>query len=238
MSSIRSETGRRSRFDDESRHPGQQPLKRHFPDVPACSVRPLIDRAYTCCRIGQSMSLRIECHGNGPSGTPALPLKFQLPEGARKSPGSKMLQRSPKIALVAGPRGAVQQKRLREAGRGLGDHSETFRRTMRRFLPKQFRKTFTRSHRCSGRRKSARGLGTIRTALLPAPFWCTKRVDRAHFDWRWRERPARALLAWEAKRDPPTRLRRIRPGTKLILGQRLLPIATWMATLAMSPGPR
>jgi hypothetical protein len=38
----------------------------------------------------------------------------------------------------------------------------------------------------------------LRTALLPAPFWCTKRVDRAHFDWRWRERPARALLAWEA----------------------------------------
>ena len=38
----------------------------------------------------------------------------------------------------------------------------------------------------------------IGTALLPAPFWCTKRVDRAHFDWRWRERPARALLAWEA----------------------------------------
>src|SRR5215813_14042339 len=92
--------------------------------------------------------------------------------------------------------------------------------------------------RWRGRRKSARGLGRIRTALLPAPFWCTKRVDRAHFDWRWRERPARALLAWEAKRDPPTRLRRIRPGTKLILGQRLLPIATWMATLAMSPGGR
>jgi len=36
------------------------------------------------------------------------------------------------------------------------------------------------------------------TALLPAPFWCTKRVEPAHFDWRWRERPALALLAWEA----------------------------------------
>jgi hypothetical protein len=24
------------------------------------------------------------------------------------------------------------------------------------------------------------------------------RVEPAHFDWRWRERPARALLAWEA----------------------------------------
>jgi hypothetical protein len=37
------------------------------------------------------------------------------------------------------------------------------------------------------------------TALLPAPFWCTKRVEPAHFDWRWRERPALALLAWEAQ---------------------------------------
>ena len=36
------------------------------------------------------------------------------------------------------------------------------------------------------------------TALLPAPFWCTTRVESAHFDWRWRERPALALLAWEA----------------------------------------
>jgi len=37
-----------------------------------------------------------------------------------------------------------------------------------------------------------------KTALLPAPFWCTTRVESAHFDWRWRERPALALLAWEA----------------------------------------
>jgi hypothetical protein len=22
------------------------------------------------------------------------------------------------------------------------------------------------------------------TALLPTPFWCTKRVETAHFDWR------------------------------------------------------
>jgi hypothetical protein len=29
------------------------------------------------------------------------------------------------------------------------------------------------------------------------------RVEPAHFDWRWRERPALALLAWEAlARDP------------------------------------
>jgi hypothetical protein len=36
------------------------------------------------------------------------------------------------------------------------------------------------------------------TAPLPAPFWCTTRVESAHFDWRSRERPALALLAWEA----------------------------------------
>jgi hypothetical protein len=47
------------------------------------------------------------------------------------------------------------------------------------------------------------------TALLTAPFWCTKRVESAHFDWRWRERPALALLAWEPFRDPRTRLRSI-----------------------------
>ena len=31
----------------------------------------------------------------------------------------------------------------------------------------------------------------------------------AHFDWRWRERPALALLAWEPCRDPHTTLRSI-----------------------------
>jgi hypothetical protein len=36
------------------------------------------------------------------------------------------------------------------------------------------------------------------------------RVEPAHFDWHWRERPALALLAWEAlARDPLVRLRRI-----------------------------
>src|SRR5258705_9667503 len=36
------------------------------------------------------------------------------------------------------------------------------------------------------------------------------RVEPAHFDWRWRERPVLALLAWEAlARDPLARLRRI-----------------------------
>jgi hypothetical protein len=35
------------------------------------------------------------------------------------------------------------------------------------------------------------------------------RVEPAHFDWRWRERPALALLAWETlARDPLPRLRR------------------------------
>jgi hypothetical protein len=36
------------------------------------------------------------------------------------------------------------------------------------------------------------------------------RVESAHFDWRWRERPALALLAWEAlAHDPLATLRRI-----------------------------
>ena len=48
------------------------------------------------------------------------------------------------------------------------------------------------------------------TAPLPAPFWCTIPVEPAHFDWRSRERPALALLAWEAlSRDPMAGLRRI-----------------------------
>jgi hypothetical protein len=35
-------------------------------------------------------------------------------------------------------------------------------------------------------------------------------VESAHFDWRWRERPALALLAWEAQtRDPLEWIRRI-----------------------------
>lgn len=39
-------------------------------------------------------------------------------------------------------------------------------------------------------------LAKTETALLPAPFWCTSRGP-AHFDWRWRKRPALALLAWD-----------------------------------------
>ena len=59
-------------------------------------------------------------------------------------------------------------------------------------------------------------------ANLPGRGWRTEngavtsavlvhlRVESAHFDWRWRERPALALLAWEAlTRDPVKRLRRI-----------------------------
>jgi hypothetical protein len=45
------------------------------------------------------------------------------------------------------------------------------------------------------------------------------RVEPAHFDWRWRERPALALLVWEALvRGPSVRLRRIQvesTGTKI-----------------------
>jgi hypothetical protein len=48
------------------------------------------------------------------------------------------------------------------------------------------------------------------TALLPAPFWCTYAWNRPTSTGGWRERPALALLAWEAlARDPPARLRRI-----------------------------
>jgi len=37
-------------------------------------------------------------------------------------------------------------------------------------------------------------------------------VEPAHFDWRWRERPALALLAWEActrSNSNPTPYRRV-----------------------------
>jgi hypothetical protein len=64
------------------------------------------------------------------------------------------------------------------------------------------------------------------------------RVEPAHFDWRWRERPALARLAWEAlARDPLARLRRIQvesTGTKLILGQRLSPIVIAASALLIA----
>ena len=49
-----------------------------------------------------------------------------------------------------------------------------------------------------------------KTAPLPAPSLVHLRVEPAQFDWRWRERPALALLAWEAlAHGPLRRLRRI-----------------------------
>ena len=49
------------------------------------------------------------------------------------------------------------------------------------------------------------GNGAVTSAVL-----VHLRVEPAHFDWRWRERPVLALLAWEAlARDPLSRLRRI-----------------------------
>ena len=42
------------------------------------------------------------------------------------------------------------------------------------------------------------GLGIIKNGAVASAVLVHQRVDRAHFDWRWRERPALALLAWEA----------------------------------------
>jgi hypothetical protein len=67
------------------------------------------------------------------------------------------------------------------------------------------------------------------TALLPAPFWCTKRVESAHFDWHWRERPALALLAWEAcsrsAEEATPHPTRVNWNGNQFLGQGLSPIA-------------
>jgi hypothetical protein len=50
----------------------------------------------------------------------------------------------------------------------------------------------------------------IRNGAVTSAVLVHLRVEPAHFDWRWRERPALALLAWEAlARDPLARLRRI-----------------------------
>jgi hypothetical protein len=86
--------------------------------------------------------------------------------------------------------------------------------------------------------RAAAGIVTKqKTAPLPAPFLVHLRVESAHFDWRWRERPALALLAWEAMaRDPLARLRRIQVesiGTTINLGQRLLPICDIAASYLM-----
>jgi hypothetical protein len=56
------------------------------------------------------------------------------------------------------------------------------------------------------------------------------RVEPAHFDWRWRERPALALLVWEAKLAIHWRGYATSKWSQLerplILGQRPSPIAT------------
>jgi hypothetical protein len=53
-------------------------------------------------------------------------------------------------------------------------------------------------------------MAPIRNGAVTSAVLVHLRVEPAHFDWRWRERPALALLAWEAvARDPLARLRRI-----------------------------
>jgi hypothetical protein len=50
----------------------------------------------------------------------------------------------------------------------------------------------------------------IRNGAVTSAVLVHLRVELAHFDWRWRERPALARLAWEAlAHDPLARLRRI-----------------------------
>src|SRR6202790_3665436 len=50
----------------------------------------------------------------------------------------------------------------------------------------------------------------IRNGAVTSAVLVHLRVEPAHFDWRWRERPALALPAWEAlARDPLARLRRV-----------------------------
>ena len=53
-------------------------------------------------------------------------------------------------------------------------------------------------------------MAPIRNGAVTSAVLVHLRVEPAHFDWRWRERPALALLAWEAlARGPMARLRRI-----------------------------
>jgi hypothetical protein len=54
------------------------------------------------------------------------------------------------------------------------------------------------------------GMVPTRNGAVTSAVLVHLRVEPAHFDWRWRERPALALLAWEAMaRDPLARLRRL-----------------------------
>ena len=58
---------------------------------------------------------------------------------------------------------------------------------------------------------SKAGMVPNRNGAVTSAVLVHLRVEPAHFDWRWRERPALALLAWEAMaRDPLARLRRIK----------------------------
>jgi hypothetical protein len=53
-------------------------------------------------------------------------------------------------------------------------------------------------------------MAPIRNGAVTSAVLVHLRVEPAHFDWRWQERPALALLAWEAvARDPLATLRRV-----------------------------
>src|SRR5258708_6148887 len=77
-----------------------------------------------------------------------------------------------------------------------------------------------------GRRAERRGIVPNTNGAVTSAVLVHLRVEPAHFDWRWRERPALALLAWEAlARDPLARLRRIQVesiGTTINLGRRAI----------------
>jgi hypothetical protein len=61
----------------------------------------------------------------------------------------------------------------------------------------------------TGARRNA-GIVPNRNGAVTSAVLVHLRVEPAHFDWRWRERPVLALLGWEAlARDPLSRLRRI-----------------------------
>jgi hypothetical protein len=66
------------------------------------------------------------------------------------------------------------------------------------------------STRQSAAERAAAGIVPNTNGAVTSAVLVHLRVEPAHFDWRWRERPALALLAWEAlARDPVARLRRI-----------------------------
>src|ERR1700730_16607490 len=68
----------------------------------------------------------------------------------------------------------------------------------------------TKGRRSYGLRALKAGMVPNRNGTVTSAVLVHLRVEPAHFDSRWRERPALALLAWEAlARDPLGRLRRI-----------------------------